>query len=113
MDTYERLYEAIRKHSGMERDEIIEAGEYGADSGWPGFTYTVDGAQFYRDNYHDVDELLREATGNMGYDNVASLVATFSRADMTSNRVSFDCLLAWFALEEVGRWAADTDADTE
>ena len=107
MDTYETLLKAIKSHSGMGKSEIREAGEHGADTGWPGFTYTVDGAEFYRTNSREIDELLQQSADDMGYKNVAELIATFSRADMTDTRDGHDCLLAWFALEEVGRWLED------
>lgn len=103
----DKLVEAIEKHSGMDREQIIEAGEHGADAGWPGFTYTADGAEFYRDNERVVDELLQDAADDMGYGSVADLVATFSRKDMTETRDGHDCLMAWFALEEAGRYLAN------
>jgi hypothetical protein len=112
-DTYEQLAEAIREHSSMDNDQIREAGKYSADAGWPGFTYTVDGADFYRANAEHIDELLADMADSMGLDNVAALIATFTRADMADTRDSRDCLLAWFALEEVGRWLADQDDEGE
>ena len=110
-DTYRRLLEAIKTHSGMENPEIREAGEHGADAGWAGFTYTVDGAEFYRANAADIDELLQEMADALGHKNVAEMVSTFTRADMTDTRDGHDCLLAWFALEEVGRWLEDNWQD--
>jgi hypothetical protein len=38
------------------------------------------------------------------------LIASFRRADMASTHDGFANLLAWFALEEVGRWLADRTA---
>lgn len=110
-DTYRDLYEAIREHSGMERDQILEAGQHGADTGWPGFTYTTDGADFYRANSELVDELLQDMADNLGDGNVAALVASFTRSDMADTRDGHDCLLSWFALEEVGRWLESQDEE--
>jgi hypothetical protein len=102
MTDYEKLIEAIETHSGLDRDDIRQAGEHGADAGWAGFTYTVDGAEFYRENAELVDELLQEMADEMGQ-SVAELVAGFTRSDMCETRDGRDCLMAWFALEEAGR----------
>jgi len=110
--TTRKLYDAIREHSGMERAQIVEAGEHGADAGWPGFTYTRDGAEFYRTNDEAIDELLAELADDMGQ-TVAELIASFTRSDMVDTRDGRDCLLAWFALEHVGRQLADMDDDEE
>lgn len=98
------LVKAIETHSDMAREEIVQAGAHGADAGWPGFTYTVDGATFYRENADLIDELLADTADDMGYPNVGALVASFARADMTDTRDGHDSLLAWFALEEAGRY---------
>lgn len=103
----DKLVEAIEKHSGMDREQIREAGEHGADAGWPGFTYTAEGAEFYRDHSRLVDDLLQDTADDMGYGSVAELVATFARKDMTDTRDGHDCLMAWFALEEAGRYLAN------
>lgn len=115
MGVYERLYEAIGEHSGMDRDDIVSAGEHGADAGWAGFTYTSDCVAFYDAYRADVWELAAEMADEMGYGNVAALVATFGCASMADSPDGFANALAWFVLEEVGRWAADNvdedDAD--
>lgn len=101
------LLDAIREHSGMSDDEIREAGQYGADAGWPMFTYTADGAQFTRDHAELVYDMLAEEADDMGYANIAAYVAEFGRADMADTRDGFDCLLSWWALETAGRYLAD------
>ena len=100
----DKLVEAIENHSGMEREDIIQAGEHGADAGFPGFTYTVDGAKFYREHSEMVDELLQNTAEDTGYDSVAELIATFQRKDMADTRDGADCLKAWFALESAGQY---------
>ncbi len=102
-----QLLYAIREHSGLELATIRDAGNYGADSGFAGFTYTEDGADFYRANSDLVDELLQEDAEEFGYANVASFVATFTRADMTDTAAGWACLLSWYALETAGRWLED------
>ena len=102
-----RLTRAIREHSGMELSSIRQAGEYGADAGWPGFTYTSDGADFTDANAADLDELLQLGADDFGHDNVSQFVATFGRADMTATLDGYKCLIAWYALEECGRFWND------
>lgn len=104
---YIALLRAIREHSGMELDSIREAGEHGADTGWPGFTYTTDGADFYRANSRTIDAMLADDADDMGYPDVAALVASFVRSDMADTDDGRACLLAWYALEQVGRRLAD------
>jgi hypothetical protein len=101
------LVRAIRDHSGLELATIRDAGTHGADAGFGGFTYTVDGAEFYRANDRLIDELLQEDADDFGYDNVGAFVSSFTRADMTDTRDGRDCLLAWYALEAAGRWLND------
>jgi len=103
----ERLLAAIREHSGMGDDEIREAGEHGADTGWPGFTYTGDAAEFTRDNAELVYDLLAEDAEEFGYESIPAFVATFTRADMADTKDGYDNLLAWYALERAGRYLAD------
>ena len=100
---YEQLLDAIREHSGIEDSQIIEAGQDGADTGWPGFTYTTDCVEFYRHNERAIWELLEETADQMGM-RPLELVASFGRADMATSLDGFANLLAWFALEEVGHW---------
>ena len=104
-----RLTRAMREHGSLEMSSIRDAGTHGADSGFGGFTYTTDGAEFYRANDEDIDALLQDDAEQMGYENVGALVATFTRADMTDTRDGHDCLLAWYALETVGRFWNDRD----
>jgi hypothetical protein len=104
-----QLVRAIREHAGLELETIKDAGRHGADAGFGGFTYTVDGAEFYRANSALVDELLQTDADDFGHANVGEFVATFARADMTDTRDGHDCLLGWYALESAGRWLVDRD----
>ena len=44
MDIYEKLYEAVKEHSGLDNDQLAEVAEHSADAGWAGFTYYKDTA---------------------------------------------------------------------
>ena len=105
-DQYVELLRAIREHSGLELNAIRDAGTHGADGGFAGFTYTTDGADFYRANRNTIDEMLQEHAEAFDL-NVAQFVAQFSRADMCDTDDGRACLLAWYALEAVGRRLAD------
>lgn len=107
-ETYERLLTAIKAHGRMEESEIADVVgvQRGADAGYPGFTYTKDGAEFYRANDDDIDELLQEDADSFGQ-SVAEMIAGFGRADMAETRDGRDCLLAWYALEKVSSWLQD------
>lgn len=104
---YQTLLSAIRTHSDMDDAQIIEAGTHGADTGWPGFCYTADCVEFYRANERAIWDLLEETADQMGMKPL-ELVSTFGRSDMAVDLDGLSNLLAWFALEEVGRWLEDT-----
>ena len=115
MSYMRKLVDAIKAHGGLEDAEIIDAGNHGADAGWGGFTYTTDCVDFYDANEEAIWELLRESADDMGVKPL-ELVASFGRADMAEDASGFKNLLAWFALEEAGRWLesqAERDAEGE
>ena len=101
------LLRAIREHSDLELSAIRDAGNYGADSGFGGFTWTKDGAEFTDNNAALLDELLQVDADDFGHDNVAQFIATFNRADMADTLDGYKCLIAWYALETAGRWLND------
>lgn len=105
------LLAAIQDHSGMDRAQVREAGEHGADANWPGFSHTRDGADFTEWKRDLVWSLLSDDAEAMGFDSVPAFVASFVRADMADDQQGFDCLLAWYALETVGRWVADNERE--
>lgn len=111
--TYVQLLQAIREHSGMELEQIREAGEHGADAGWAGFTYTADCVDFYDENHEAIWELAAQMADDCGYKNVPELVATFNCSDMADTEDGFKNALAWFTLEEVGRYSADRRYDKQ
>jgi hypothetical protein len=101
------LLRAIREHSSLELSSIRDAGTYGADSGFGGFTYTSDGADFTAGNRELIWSLLQEDADDFGADSVLTFVADFTRSDMADSPLGFDCLLAWYALEKAGHWLND------
>ena len=102
-----RLLRAIREHGSLELQDIIDAGEHGADAGWSGFTYYGDTTDFYRANEGLLWELLAADADAFGYASVPAFVGSFVRADIADDRTGFECLVSWYALETAGRWLGD------
>lgn len=109
MSVYQRLFDAIKDHSALEDSDIIQAGQYGADAGWNGFIYYGECCEFYDNNETKIYELLRDQASEMGFGNVDEMISGFGRSDMLDTPEGRKNLLAWFALEEVGRWLEDKE----
>ena len=99
-----RLLKAIKEHSSLDDSDIIQAGEHGADAGFNGFIYHNECAEFYNANESAIYELLNDSADSMGLNNIEELIAGFNRSDMLDTPEGRKTLLAWFALEEVGRY---------
>ena len=108
-DLYKDLVKAVKKHGNLENDELIQAAEHGADAGWGGFTYYKDTTEFYDKNEELIWDLLEEQADSMGSKNIMEFIGGFARADSITNIHTFKNLLAWYALEEAGRYLADQD----
>lgn len=103
----DKLYIAVKKHGGLDDNDLKQVAKHGADTGWGGFTYTKDTVDFYDKNEEAIWDLLEEAKDSVGAPNIIALIGGFSRADMIEDLDSFKNLLSWFALEEVGRAVED------
>jgi hypothetical protein len=95
------MIRAIKDHSEMDVAQIVEASKYGADAGWPGFTYTSDCVDFYNANESAIQEMLHEDADNFGQ-TVPEMIAGFGRAEMADTPDGLANLLAWYALERAG-----------
>jgi len=95
------LIQAVRDHSGMDDEQIIDAGQHGADAGWPGFTYYNDTIAFYDQHEDAIYEFAADYADQMGYDNIPSLVASFRRANDCDSVTGYKNLMAWFVLEHL------------
>lgn len=103
-DYRERLLKAIRKHSGMEDETLLDIARHSADAGWPGFTYYKDTVKFYDKNADDIWELANDMSEEMGNESPLELIASFGGAKNVSDDDTFKNLMSWFALEEISRW---------
>jgi hypothetical protein len=100
----EDLLEAVRDHSGLTDEEILEAGEHGADCGWAGFTWTVDCVAFVKRNKLLVWELVSDEAEDMGAVNTLAHLASFASADIANSQDGLDTLLSWWSLETCGHF---------
>lgn len=112
-DMYKDLVKAVKKHSGLDDAEIIQAAEHGADAGWAGFTYTTDTVEFYDKNEELIWKLLEEMSSDMGSKNVMDFIGSFKIADQITDLDSFKNALSWFALEEAGQSLIRDREETE
>jgi len=107
------LIEAVRKQLGEDGDDdfnsiMRDVASHGADTGWPGFTYTMDCVEFHDANEDAIWELLYEDGVAQGdHDSVAEFIGTFHRKDMGNDLRSLKNLLAWYTLEAVARHIVD------
>ena len=102
-----KLYEAIKHHSNLEDESIIDAGKHGADTGWAGFTYNDDCIEFYDTNKTIIHEFCVERAEEFGYKNWMEMFSNLNRVDMLDLEDGFKILAAWFVLERVGHWLDD------
>jgi hypothetical protein len=103
------LIDAVRDHSGMDDEQIIEAGEHGADAGWPKFSYYRDTNEFY-DKYADlIWELLGEQADDLGEKHPLAMIASFRIARDVASDEQFKNALAFYALEEAGHHLASAE----
>jgi hypothetical protein len=107
MSAIERLYKAVKAHGNLSDSNLEDAANYGADSGFAGFTYNQDGADFYTENEDDIYELLQDDCDQLGHKNIEEMISQFGRSDMLDSPITRKCLLAWYALEKVGQWVIE------
>lgn len=101
------LVEAVREHSGMDDDQLRDVADHGADGGWPGFTYYRDTNEFYEKNQELIWQLLDEQADDLGEKHSLAMISGFRAARDVASDNQFRNLLAWYALEEAGRYVAD------
>jgi hypothetical protein len=122
-----RLIRAVVRQHGGDWDYFCEhasdVSRYGADSGWPGFTYYSDTMPFFRRNRQSILEMAEQMADDVGYPGMLAMIASFgclkdckfsqdeiAKALYTSKGEHTDGIqnaMAWFALEEVARSYCD------
>ena len=106
-ELYVNLYKAIKTHSGLEYESMIDASNYGANSGFGGFVYYTDTCEFYDNNRELIWELLEQDAESYDFDNVIAFVGSFNGADNVHDEATFKNLCSWYVLETIGRWISD------
>src|SRR3990167_2164775 len=107
------------------RQDAIGAGINGADGGWRGFIYYTDTAKFTARNRALIAEMVAEMSDEYGQGEIefvksfrcldkdtsekAIALALYGGNGKDDDRLTVENALAWFALEEVGRYLADQE----
>ncbi len=76
---------------------------HGADSGFPYITYIGDAVKIFDQFADEIWEMAIEDTEELGYKNIAAMIADFGRSDMLSTFNSFKNLMVWYACEKIAR----------
>lgn len=105
-EAYEVLRRAILRQAKPDDPEQFwrDVREYGAETGWPGFTYFRDTIRFYERNKKAIWDLLVNLAEQTGEKNVFAMMAEFRTAPMVGDYETFANLMSWFAVEEVANW---------
>jgi len=91
----------------LDVEQIGELAQYGADTGWPGLTYTSDCVELFDRYAEEIREALNEDAEAFGYDCPEAFLATFRRSDMLWSEDGRKNLLVWFMAERVARAISD------
>lgn len=105
VDGRDELCHAIAEH--LDADQLLEVAEYGADRGWPGFTYYVDTVAFYDAHEGVIWSLLAELDPDRSG---LQLAGAFPGARDVHSDAQFKTLLTLFALEYVAHAYESGDA---
>lgn len=98
------LIEAVKKHSGLDDDELAEVAEHGADTGWAGFTYYTDTCKFYDEHADLIWEAIAEDAESMCVTPL-EMISGFGGAAGVGSDDTFKNLLAWYGLESAAQRA--------
>lgn len=100
-----KLQEAVIEQLG-DKQTLKDVDEYGAEGGYPGFTYYVDTCEFYDKNEALIWEALDQLAADYG-SSAIGLLSTFKASDSVNDADTFKNMLAWFALEHVAHQLTD------
>ena len=83
----------------LDPEQIEDLAGHGADTGWPGLTYTSECVELFERYEDEIREALNEDTEAYEFDSPEAFVATFRRSDMLWSEDGRKTLLAWFMAE--------------
>ena len=96
-DAAQRFREWLR--ATLDAEQITELAAHGADTGWPGLTYTSDCVELFERYAEEIREALHEDTEAFGYDSPEAFMATWRRSDMLWSEEGRKNLLVWYMAE--------------
>jgi len=82
-------------------DEAKGIAENGADCGFPHISYTTECCEIYDRFASEIWDMAVKDADDMGFKNVAEMIARFSRSDMLMDWNMFRNLMLWYACEKV------------
>ncbi|MGL5074731.1 MAG: DUF7222 domain-containing protein [Waterburya sp.] len=82
-------------------DYIEDIASHGADCGYPFITYTADAVEIFNQFEDEIWDMAVEDATDLGYKNVAAMVADFKRSDRLESFDNFKTLLVWYACERL------------
>ena len=85
----------------LDAEQIEDLASHGADTGWPGLTYTSDCVELFDRFEGEIRDALNEDAEAFGYDSPEAFVATFRRSDMLWSEDGRKNLLVWFMAERM------------
>lgn len=77
--------------------------QHGADGGFPCITYTNDTVKIFDKFASEIWQMGVEDAQDIGYNNIAAMIAEFGRSDMLATLDSFKSLMVWYACEKLAR----------
>lgn len=104
--TEQKLYNAVLEHSGLDKEDLKEVAQHGADAGWSGFTYYADTIAFYNKHYLLIADVLFEYADQVGM-SAQDVVKGFPCLPEQPTLDEYKNAMAWFALEFVAHFIAD------
>jgi hypothetical protein len=74
---------------------------HGAACGFPCITYTSDTVKIFDEFADEIWDMAVEDASDIGYKNIAAMIAEFNRADMLETVNQFKNLMVWYACEKL------------
>lgn len=99
----ERIVKIVKDWSDLPDETIIEAYLYGAQNGFPGFTYYEETTKFVKQNEFHIFLLLAEIGEQMGGGIIKALTESINPENDVYSADQFYNLLAWMTLEAAGK----------
>lgn len=90
----------------LDRGQLKDLAEHGADAGWPGLTYYTDTCKLYDRFKGEIWEWLLDDAESFGQ-SVFEMIGCFGGAKDVGSCDQFENLVVWYAAERVAREFAD------